>query len=45
MKQSAFPLGWNEKRVKCVPGHYESQSENKAAREDLAGTMMEIPKK
>jgi len=50
MKQSKFPPGWDEQRVKSVLNHYESQSEDEAvaedeaAREDPAGTLMEVPK-
>ena len=50
MKQSKFPPGWDEQRVMRVLNHYESQpedaavAEDEAAREDTAGTMMEVPK-
>jgi hypothetical protein len=49
MKQSRFPKGWDEDRVKRVLAHYESQSEkealaeDEAAREDPSETFMEIP--
>lgn len=49
MKQSIFPPGWNEERVKKVLAHYESQSKNEAAVEDEAAyeaagqTVMEVP--
>lgn len=49
MKQSRFPLGWDEKRVQEVLVHYESQSEEQALAEDEAAyedpsqTFMEIP--
>lgn len=49
MKQSKFPPGWNETRVKEVIAHYESQTEEEAVAEDeaafeIAGqTVMEIP--
>ncbi len=49
MKQNAFPPGWNEKRVKDVLAHYESQTEEEALAEDEAAfevagqTVMEIP--
>jgi hypothetical protein len=36
MKQSRFPKGWDEDRVKRVLAHYESQSEEEAMAEDLA---------
>lgn len=48
-KQSKFPTGWDEDRVKRVLEHYESQSEDEAvaedeaAYEDPAQTFMEIP--
>jgi hypothetical protein len=49
MKQSRFPKGWDEDRVKRVLAHYESQSgeeamaEDEAAWEDRSQTFMEIP--
>ena len=49
MKQSRFPKGWDEKRVRRVMAHYESQSEDEALAEDEAAwedssqTFMEIP--
>ena len=49
MKESTFPSGWDEDRVKRVLCHYESQSEENAAAEDEAAwedsaqTFMEIP--
>jgi hypothetical protein len=49
MKQSKFPPGWEEQRVKRVLSHYQSQSENEAvvedeaAPEDSSGTMMAVP--
>ena len=49
MKQSKFPLGWDEKRVKTVLDHYETQSEDETVAEDEAmfeapgQTVMEIP--
>jgi hypothetical protein len=48
-KQSRFPEGWNESRVKRVLEHYESQSEDEAVAEDEAAfeqrdqTVMEVP--
>ena len=48
-KQSKFPIGWDEKRVKRILKHYETQSEDKAVAEDEAAyedtnqTFMEIP--
>ena len=49
MKQSQFPPGWDEMRVKEVLAHYESQSEEEALAEDEGifedpkQTVMEIP--
>ena len=49
MKQSKFPPGWNEDRVKDVLSHYESQSEDEAVAEDEAAfeapdqTVMDVP--
>jgi hypothetical protein len=49
MRQAEFPLGWDEKRVKRVLAHYESQTEDEAVAEDEAAyeqegqTIMEIP--
>lgn len=49
IKQSKFPPGWNEDRVRQVLEHYESQSQEEAAAEDEAAfeapgyTVMEIP--
>lgn len=48
-KQSKFPAGWDEKRVKRVLEHYETQSEDEAVAEDEAAyedtnqTFMGIP--
>jgi len=48
MKQSKFPPGWDEERVRKVLDHYESQSEeealaeDEAAYEDTSQTFMEI---
>lgn len=49
MRQSNFPEGWNEERVRRVLGHYEEQTESEAVAEDEAAfedrtqTVMEIP--
>jgi hypothetical protein len=49
MRQSVFPPGWDEKRVKKILEHYELQSEHEAVAEDEAAfeapdqTVMEIP--
>ena len=49
MKQSTFPPGWDEDRVKRVLAHYTSQSEEEAVAEDEAAfdaqgqTIMEVP--
>jgi hypothetical protein len=48
-KQSKFPEGWNEARVRRVLDHYEAQSEEEAVAEDEAAfeqrdqTVMEVP--
>jgi hypothetical protein len=47
MKQSKFPPGWDEQRVRRVLEHYESQSDEEAVAEDEAGmaasTVMDVP--
>ncbi len=49
MKQSRYPDGWNEDRVKRVLAHYEPQSDDEAVAEDEAAyestthTAMEVP--
>lgn len=49
MKQERFPPGWDEKRVRKVLAHYETQAEveavaeDEAAFEDSSQTIMEIP--
>ena len=48
-KQSKFPPGWNEERVRKVLAHYEQQTEDEAVAEDEAAfenqtqTVMEVP--
>jgi hypothetical protein len=48
-KQSNFPPGWDEARVRRVLAHYEEQTEeeavaeDEAAFEDMTQTAMEIP--
>ena len=48
-KQSAFPPGWDEDRVRRVLAHYEEQTEaeavaeDEAAMEDKTQTLMEVP--
>ena len=50
MKQTNFPNGWNEERVRQVLRHYEQQSEDEAVAEDEAvfedatHTMIEVPR-
>ena len=50
MKQSKYPPGWNENRVREVLAHYEAQTEEEAVAEDEAAfedseqTVMIIPK-
>lgn len=49
MKQSKFPAGWDEERVRRVLAHHESQTEDEAVAEDEAAfeapgqTVMEVP--
>ena len=49
MKQSRYPAGWDEARVKRVLTHYEQQSDDEAVAEDEAAyestthTAMEVP--
>ena len=49
MKQSRFPKGWDEERVKRVLDHYETQTEDEAVAEDEAAwedasqTFVEVP--
>ena len=51
MKQNKFPAGWNERKVRKVLKHYESQTESEAIAEDEAAfelkdqTVMVVPKK
>ena len=49
MKQSEFPEGWDEKRVRRVLAHYEEQTkdeavaEDEAAYEDRTHSLVEVP--
>jgi len=49
MKETKYPPEWDEKRVKDVLAHYESQSEEEAVAEDEAAfeaageTVMKVP--
>ena len=51
MKQSKFPAGWDEERVRKVLAHYLEQTEEEAVAEDEAAfesqnqTVMEVPHK
>jgi hypothetical protein len=51
MKQNKYPSGWNERKVRRVLRHYESQTEDEAIAEDEASfelkdqTLMVVPKK
>jgi hypothetical protein len=51
MKQNKFPAGWNERKVRKILKHYESQTEEQAIAEDEASfelkdqTVMVVPKK
>jgi len=50
MKQTKFPKGWNEERVRQILSHYEQQGEEEAVAEDEAAfedptqTMIEVPR-
>lgn len=43
MKQSKFPPGWDEQRVRKVIVHYEAQTEDEAMLQDQNQAAMEIP--
>jgi len=47
MKQSKFPPGWDEQRVRRVLEHYETQTDEQAVAEDeaalTASTVMDVP--
>lgn len=49
MRQSRFPRGWDEERVKRVLDHYENQTQDEAVAEDEAAwedpsqTFIEVP--
>jgi len=46
MSKNRFPPGWDEKRVKGVISHYESQSDDEAVADDEAAmddTVMAVP--
>ena len=36
MKQSKYPVGWDEERVRRVLEHYEAQSDEESVAEDEA---------
>ena len=50
MKQTRYPTGWNEERVRKLLLHYETQTEDEAVAEDEAAfrrrdqTVMVVPK-
>ena len=45
MKQSKFPAGWDEQKVRRVLKHYEQQTEEEAVAEDEAvGTLLLMAK-
>jgi len=50
MKQSKFPAGWDEQKVRRILKHYEQQTDEAAVAEDEAAfekaskTVMEVPK-
>ncbi len=49
MRQTRFPTGWDEERVRKVLAHYEEQTEEEATAEDEAAfedtdqTFIEVP--
>jgi hypothetical protein len=49
MRQSKYPAGWDEERVRRVLEHYEAQTDEEAVAEDEAAyeatthTAMEVP--
>lgn len=49
MRQSKFPPGWDEERVRRVLAHYEQQTEDEAVAEDEAAfedqtqALVEVP--
>ncbi|MBF0519642.1 MAG: hypothetical protein HQK92_07960 [Nitrospirae bacterium] len=43
MKQSGFPPGWDEERVRSVLTHYEQQTEEEAVAEDESTFDKDIP--
>ena len=49
MRQSEFPEGWDEERVRRILAHYEEQSddeavaEDEAAYEDRTQSIVEVP--
>ena len=49
MRQSQFPQGWDEQRVRRVLAHYEDQTEDEAVAEDEAAyedrthSVVEVP--
>ena len=47
MKQTRFPVGWDEARVRRVLAHYEQQDEEAAVAEDESAvpTFMQVPRK
>jgi hypothetical protein len=51
MKSNKYPTGWNERKIRKVLEHYESQTEDEAIAEDEAAfelkdqAVMVVPKK
>lgn len=51
MKETKYPAGWNERKVRRVLKHYDSQTEDEAVAEDEAAfelkdqTVMVVPKR
>jgi len=49
LKQTEFPKGWDEEKIRRVLNHYEGQTDKQAAAEDEAGvapaeTVMNVPR-
>jgi hypothetical protein len=49
MKKQRFPRGWDEEKVRQVLAHYETQTDEQAAAEDVAAlkknrlTLVQVP--
>jgi hypothetical protein len=42
MKQTTYPAGWNETRIRRVLRHYEFQTEDEAIKEDEADLLRNL---